>query len=341
MSSITEQAIAAIGEASGDDWVLQPQQHAKALPPEARLLRQVLEDAALQSIIRTYEKFDEEANRAQRFYKLQVKGAAIASFLAIIASFLAIVVLPGYHLIPAERVNALYLAQAALAFLAAALWVASNKGASFRRWIGSRAWAEDARMNLFKAVLNAKEELGRSGKELPLLPLQLEYFRRYLLDSQRKYYHLRGEYFVRARSGSKRLAAALFALSLLPIVWEMQGHAQWPAWLDSLIGALPSKTLVGDIFLGIAVFVVGLEVVRLAYAAISLNYRNAWRYPKTGEKLDALSREPLEEARVNALKNDQAAVIRFADKVQQELLAEHREWIAISQGPGKPIRLPA
>ncbi len=328
MSNITKQAIDAIGEASGDDWILEPQNHAKSLPPQARPLRKVLENPVLQSIILIYEKFDAEAKRAQDAYKRQAKGAAIASFLAV-------VVLPCYFFAPDEAKNAIYFAQAALVLLAVGLWIASSKGA-FRRWVQSRAWAEDARINLFKTVLKAKEEPGHTPGELPLLPLQVEYFRRYLLDSQRGYFKKRGEYFIRARSGSKRWATVVFAISALPILWETQERVHVPA-LDRLIAMLPPKPVMADIFLGIAIFAVGLEILRSAYAAVSHNYRNAWVYPKTGEKLDALAQEPLAQARADALKNDQVAVARFAESVEQELLTEQREWIAMSRGAGKPL----
>jgi hypothetical protein len=328
---IAQRAIDAIGTSSSDDWILEPQNHAKTLPAEARLLREVLEDPELQAIIRTYNRYDEDANRAQRRYKFQAKGAAIASFLAIVA-------LPIYFFMPDEAMNIVYFAQAALALLAAGLWLASSKGA-FRRWVQSRAWAEYARINLFKAVLQ-KEESHLKGNEIPLLPLQLEYFRRYLLDSQRIYYGKRGEYFIRARSGSKRWATVVFAISALPILWETQERVHIRA-LDNLIATLPPKHIMRDIFLGVAILAVGLEFLRTAYAAVSDNYRNAWLYPKTGDKLDALSKEPLKEARANALKNDKGAVMQFAESVEKELVAEQHKWIAMSLGEDKPIRVPA
>jgi hypothetical protein len=326
MDSITRWAITAIGSGANDDWILQPQNHAKTLPAEARLLRQVLEDPELQSIIRAYKKFDEDANRAQRRYKLQAKGSAIATFLAI-------VVLPIYFFMPDGAMDVVFV-QAALVLVALGLWIAGSKDA-FRRWVQARAWAEEARVNLFKAVLKATEKSSHAGDELPLLPLQLEYFRRYLLDSQRSYYSRRGEYFIRAKSGSKRWATILLALSALPILWETHGRVQ--TLFSEALARLPSKPDLEDVFLALAILAVGAEVLRSTYAEISLEYRNAWRYPKTGEKLDALSKEPLEEARAAALKNDRDAVIDFAESVQQELMAEQHEWIAMSKGADKPV----
>jgi hypothetical protein len=326
MDSITRWAITAIGSGADDDWILQPQNHAKTLPAEARLLRQALEDTELQSIIRTYKRFDDDANRAQRRYKLQAKGSAIATFLAI-------VVLPIYFLMPDGAMNVIF-AQLALALVALGLWIGGSKSA-FKRWVQSRAWAEEARVNLFKSVLKATEKSSHAGDELPLLPLQLEYFRRYLLDSQRSYYARRGEYFTRAKSGSKRWATILFALSALPILWETHGRVQ--TLFGEAVAMLPWEPDLKDIFLALAILAVGAEFLRSTFAEISLEYSNAWRYPKTGEKLDALSQEPLAEARAAALKSDRNAVIHFAESVQQELMAEQHEWIAMSKGAGKPV----
>jgi hypothetical protein len=335
MNSITERAIAAIGETSSDDWRLQPQKHAESLPPNARLLRQVLENPALQSMIQTYNKLDQTANKAQRRYKFQSKGAAVASFLTIALG--SLLVLPGYNFMPDAAISAVSILQGVLAAVSAVLWFSSSKGGSFQSWMEARSLAEDMRIKLFDAVLDAKEAPDeRSGDELPLLPLQLEYFRRYLLDSQQKFYEVRGKDFERARAGSRRwrfFVMFLFAVAALPIVWEMQGHPYTPAFLVDLIAKLPPKTLMGEhIFLGITIFAVSLQVLLTSYAAISLNYRNAWRYPMTQGELDRLSGQPLADARSDAAANRTDLVLRFTEIVEQELLAEHHEWIVISKG---------
>ena len=88
------------------------------------------------------------------------------------------------------RLSRIALSFACLALsILASLWLGWSK--PFDIWMRQRAEAETQRIKLFRRVIDAEEQ-ARDG-ELPLLPLQLEYFRRFQLDVQRLYYDKRGK----------------------------------------------------------------------------------------------------------------------------------------------------
>jgi multisubunit Na+/H+ antiporter MnhB subunit len=335
MNIITERAIAAIGPVSKGDWKIEPEKHAEGLPPEARLLRDALMDAELQHVIEKFRTHDEEASRAQWSYKWKAMGAAFASFLALVLG--SVLVLPGYRFMTAEQNSEVGIAQTVLVGLSILLLLGNELRNPFRRWMEQRSLAEETRMNLFERVLAIKQQSPGQQNELPLLPLQLEYLRRYLLESQRKYYErhgtrakwaLRGAYFLRG------VALLLLIIAGLPLLWDLRGESFIPGWLDEFAKQMPEKSLFAQhVFLALALAGVALKVLVDSHAAISLNYRGAWRYPLIVYELDNLADPHLADARADAAAGEAEPVMRFADSVQKKLMLEHQEWLAIAKIP--------
>jgi hypothetical protein len=332
MYSIENRAIAAIGPAAEDDWRLDPDTHAKSLPPEARLLQEVLEEPALGAIIARFKKFDAEAIRAQSLYKFEAKGAAIASFLAIAMG--ALLVLPGYRFMTQQWIDVVGIVQAILVAASFALSLAMGSAKPYVRWRRYRALAESARLKLFQMVMAETEPPGRRHPGyIPLLPLQLEYLRRYLLDSQHTFYSRRGAESLRASKTAGRLrifALLLLAISAFPVIWELRDKTWVPHTIASAAQLAGQKTPFGQlIFLAITLIGAGLQGLLAAFAVISMDDRNAVRYLVTARYLEDLSGQPLQMARKDAALGSRSTVLGFAESLMRELLAEHREWLAL------------
>jgi hypothetical protein len=95
--------------------------------------------------------------------------------------------------------------------------------------MNKRAESEIARIELFNRIVHTHET--SQGDELPLLPLKLEYFRRYQLDVQRRYYRGRGEQHAAAlwRSNWWLIASLVITVAsvLLAMLVGLQMTAAW------------------------------------------------------------------------------------------------------------------
>jgi hypothetical protein len=86
-----------------------------------------------------------------------------------------------------------------------------------RRWFRARAVAELSRQRLFGLLMSGSSEPAKT--EALLLPLQLECFRRHLLESQCRFFQERSRQNLRARNAGQALGvvALLFAgIATLP-----------------------------------------------------------------------------------------------------------------------------
>lgn len=332
MDASTQRAIAAIGADRPTDWQLKPELHAAELGAGAEPLEKILTQPELAAIIATFRSADEEAKKAQAFYKRLARLSAWTGFgAAMLGSLVLVAVAALPHALVLTIAAAL---QALLLFtsLGASLLIGSLR--PFEAWMEKRAEAENARALLFNEVVTAPAASDTEAGAL--LPLQLEYFRRYQLDVQRLYYHQRGaEHAAAARRAWwwRLFAFLLITAAAFPVFWSVQDSMLLP-WL----AALPHRTdLLQRTFLGLGILAAALQGLLAAYAVISLDERNAARYRSTAENLDALSARPLEEARRAAAEGGSSdrheaareRVLAFVALVQEQISAEHREWIAL------------
>jgi hypothetical protein len=332
MGAIKSEAELALGETVPGDYILKPEAHSEILPPEAGALKRVLRGELIRKIIEQYNAHSTKAAAAQRSYKRLAKTAAIASFIAILMG--SAFVIAGNQLLPASAGQAATILQAVLVVISLGLSVHIGYAKPFETWMEARAAAENARHDLFDEVMKAEEAPGGlHPDELPLLPLQLEYFRRYQLEVQRNYYRGRGTEHLAASAAARnwRIAAlVLVVLSALPALWGLQGKEWLPDLFTKFLQALPEKSMQTErAFLAISLIASGLQGLLAAYALITLNDRNAARYLATAENLDFLTEKHLAEARKRAAGGDRPGVLSFVALVQQEISSEHREWIVL------------
>jgi hypothetical protein len=328
VTGAARQAIGADDEAS--DWQLRPEQHAAALPPEAGALARVLRSERIREIMARYTENDQKAVRAQDLYKSRSTLAVWARLGAIIVG--AFFLLPlGSWLSQASGIVTIGTGLQYLCLGVALLVTAYiNTAGLFSRWMTARSEAEIARLALFDAVIEA-EETPREG-ELALLPLKLEYLRRYQLDVQIRYYGGRGAQHKQAAGQNRRTVWTLNGLGLLAfaalIVFgaDAFGFITLPWAEDGLHYA----------FLALGTVISGMLGTIAALSAMNLDERNAARYLVVHQNLKDLAGESLDRARAAAAEGDQQTVEQFADAVQRLISAEHQEWIVLRSHIQKP-----
>ncbi len=318
----------AVGRTDDGDYILAPDKHADALPPDAGPLARVLRRSAIQVVVDRYIRADREAIAAQKTYKRQARLAIHASGAAVLAGALLLFfaaeapdeswVRPLGDLIRYP----LLLAQVAAVALTAYLTYNLRETDPLATWMNKRAEAEMARVALFNGVCGVSgkvEEPQADPSELPLLPLQLEYFRRYQLEVQLNYYDRRGR---QHDAAAKRLVTTGGLLAAISAA-AAAGVGLWgQIGLDSAV----------------ALVLLALPVAIAAHGSIKLlaqDRLNALRYANTHEKLSAW-RAGLDEVRAAAAKGDVAAVPEFVKGVNGEISLEHREWLTRRQEAEKP-----
>lgn len=323
---VTEAAIGAVGKEGGSDWKLSPEEHAANLPPVADALKRVLARTNIREIVRRFRDADTRAVASQNAYRKAGKVGIWSRLAALSIGAFALVM--GAHWLSIEEKTGLAILQglALLTSYLSSLWV-SRRG-PFLDWMRSRGEAELARVAYFDAV-NDADEPALVG-ELPLLPLQLEYFRRYQLDVQSAYFKGRGRQHARdARRASvyRYGFVVVIGLAALALFYSF-GTGEWLGeWDDALWqrGFIAVMTIA--------------SAIHAAFSDLSLmelNERNAARYAATAAKLTEFEREPLSEARAAAARGDKPAVQDFCARVQDELSAEHKAWTVLREVAPRP-----
>jgi hypothetical protein len=206
-----------------------------------------------------------------------------------------------------------------------------------RLWLQHRAGAEKIRHHLFEEVLREDEEA--RGLEIPILPLQLEYFRRYQIDVQRAYFAGKAKAHQRA---ANRVAAVRLGFAILPLLAAIglilvalapltEADQKW-ALLQGLSAWVLEWPEVGVARLLLFVLIAAAAISSgwTAQSMVNNNRRNATRFANTLASLEAQVRHGLEPARRAAAAGNRQDVQRFVWGIHQLLGAELQEWTVIS-----------
>lgn len=313
-ATVIDRAVAAIGEGRKDDSVLRPTKHAEELAAKAPALSRLLRTGKMQTYKNQCEHHDEAANKAQERFK---RATSLANGAVLVTGVLgALIMVVG---ILAERPtseNIRYLLIAlglgtVVCGAFASMWLFRvREGQMLDDWMSERARAETARLTYFKTLVQMN---GGGGGELPLSLLKLEYFRRYLLDTQINYY--RNSMQKHRRSADRTLAIGGFAAAIAAVASGSAGivaayEAPWAA------------------FAAFGVLGTALAAYAATREAFNQDRRNADRYRNTLSSLEILRAE-LDEARAGVLGGDPQAVLdNYVAAVQEQLSREHNEWLS-------------
>lgn len=333
MPAISEQAIAAIGKDDpGTDWQLRPEAHARSMPTQAGALKRVLEGPELQQIIQQFRVTDTAAIAAQARYKRIGRISLYAGTIATVVG--ALFLLPLGDWLKGSLAlagSALQIGSMLVAFLASRILLVTKP---FDAWMKQRAEAEIARIELFDRI--TRTELAHKGDELPLLPLKLEYFRRYQLDVQQRYYRGRGTEHAGAMRRNNAWLKLSFALTIISVLLGLLLGARLAAdWLPVLRAWVPdwsnelARLELNRVLLTLGVLASAFYGLGVARSLMDLDERNASRFLTNAENLDYLSRTSLPQARQAAEDGRSDDVYEFIQRVQGLVSSEHKEWIVL------------
>lgn len=328
--SVSDQARQAVGSDAPQDWQLRPRAHAYKMDDAAGPLKRILTRESVEEIIEAFEDSDRAATRARNTYKGLAGWSARFSFIAMLLAG-TVLLMKATSIGLDDYVWTVTIFQGAALLLSFSLSLIVGRLRPFDRWMRERASAEHERFTLFTTVFAAEEQ--ERGGELPLLPLKLEYFRRYQLDVQRKYYRERGNEHARAvrRATWLRVFATLLILAAcFPVISNFFGIGQ-SVWLNGL--GLPDWSRDPDLqqrlFIAMSTVGAALQGLLAALHLMNQDERNAARYQSTSDNLETLASKPLDEARTAAAAGDSFTVETFIALVNEQISSEHREWVSL------------
>jgi hypothetical protein len=178
-----------------------------------------------------------------------------------------------------------------------------------QRWMVSRADAETQRQAYFERVVLVEEPGGNAG--IPLAVLQLEYFRRFQLDVQLRYYDDKQR---KARRAADRTIA------------YAAGATFFGALSTGLAGLLGSGNPDWAGLAALGILGTSLASYSAVREAIGQDARNAARFEQTRVALRDLYAH-LDEVRDAVASGNRAALHEFVTAAHDNLSLEHRQWL--------------
>ncbi|MGF1454970.1 MAG: hypothetical protein ACFB6R_06280 [Alphaproteobacteria bacterium] len=326
-------AVEAIGlDHDKTDWTLPTDAHASDLRPAADPLLRILSTGRVGDIIRQFHHHDGEASRHQRRFKRLGMRVISATIVAVLCGGLFLFIRaigqgPSSDLLAWAALVVQGAAVAAVAVFTFQL----KESTAYEDWMLDRAAAEAERINLFKvicyrppadlAAIGAIDPAGEGGAQGPsLLALQFEYFRRFQLDVQIRYYIERAQEHRRAAGRYNHMGLILILITGLIALTERLSFSA-----DSLpLSEAAAAALLALAGLTLPVIYQGQDMLKL----INGNRRNALRYRVAGQNLISLSHS-VEEIRDRIAVHDEGArpvVQGFIDRVHDQIMTEHRQW---------------
>jgi hypothetical protein len=299
-----------VGSGADDDEEIAPTTHAATYRERAPILADILESGAVRVAAEDYETANAMAVEAQRAFKVAANRANVSvlaiSFLGAAVMFVALFDAPSFALLP------LGIAGGAAGAYAAYLTQRLKQTQMFQRWMTARAEAEERRREYFDLVTRASAE-GTGDEQVPLALLQLEYFRRYHLDVQIRYYDRRQRAHQREADRTATFAAlAVFLAALFTGIGGVMGSGVRSEWA------------------GLAAFgILGAALTSFATTreSIGQDARNAERYARTRASLRRLSAR-LDDVRAAVAAGNREALTEFVAAVDEHLSVEHRQWLS-------------
>jgi hypothetical protein len=313
-------AIEIIGAGHTDDWKIDPESHADSLGEKASELVTILRRTEVARTATEYNAADKEADMAQEKFK----GTAERANRAVLATACVGAAVMILGILSKSTNQALWFAILGTAGVAtgalAAMWLAQIRdGEMLRRWTENRARAESQRLEYFATIINFEPERDVRPEDKPthirLDLLKLEYFRRYLLDSQLAFYD--------KRSGEHRTEADK----------RLNESTLWTCAATVLTGAAGLLAVRWSYFAALAgggIATAAVATMLTNTESVNRDRSNAQRYVNTGQKLVDISKQ-LTATREMVASGQNQALKNFYDASRDILMAEHSQWLEESK----------
>lgn len=198
------------------------------------------------------------------------------------------------------------------AFLAAFATYRLSAEDFVKKWTDNRRRAEELRRQIFTEMFNkvaAHEDAGKPPDENGALSQVFEFFRRFQVDLQMRFYQKAA---LRSERSSSRLS------------WTAAGLAGLTG-ITGIIAGLGGAALVIAAFLGIALPVM-LSAAQ-SWRALNLFGDKTKAYGKARDELQTLALD-VSNIRALAANGDKAKVREFVDKVHEVMANENTNWVA-------------
>jgi hypothetical protein len=312
-AELIETAETAIGAGETGDYSLTLTTHAASLEAKAPALCKILHGSRLKTCASEFERKDLEARKAQSIFKKVAGKANLAVFVTscLSAALLVVAAFEGKSLGLFVLLGCCGIVSGALA----TMWLFEvRQGNLFQTWMNRRARAETERLNYFELATQPRED--SQGSEIPLPLLQLEYFRRYQLEVQRRFYLQRSQDHKKAADGMLTLSAYAAGLGALAI-----------GFAGILGGVLGSKWAS---LAGLTTVASALSTFASTREALSQDRRNEELYSKMNDALAELEGK-LDEVRDAAAQGDRESLKQFVAAVHEQLSLEHKQWLDASE----------
>ena len=304
------EADAIIGAGADDDYRIAPTAPAALYRDRAPAFAAILESAPVRIAAEDYERDDKTAVDAQRGFK---RAATRANLSVLIIAMLGVgVLLLALYDAPSFAVLSLGIAGAVTGAYAAFLSQRLRQTRLFERWMSGRADAEERRREYF--ALMTQTDASATGPDAALLPsLRLEYFRRYHLEVQTRYYDQRAQQHQRESDRTATFGAfAVFLAALFTGIGGALGSGVNTAWTGlAALGVLGAA----------------LTSFATTRESISQDARNAERYARTHAALRRLAAR-IDEVRDAVAAGNLQAMTEFVAAADQHLSVEHRQWLS-------------
>ena len=338
----------AVGEHARDDYILRPRKHADLLPPEAGPLKRILSRPEIEDIKAEYDRWDADALRLQgRHMRWGKRGIAAAMMATVVAAFLMV---SPVELTPPQSVLASSFVWLSLC-VSWGHFAAMMVGRPLEAWFKARANAEEYRKRLFESVLAARETTNPG--EIAVLPLQLEYFRRYQFEMQCAYFA------DKSRKAAKRarwtdvvgwlwavVPFVALALTLAAGVSATGEQGLVHPLVTTLGGLVQSvERLSIDLWgIGAAMVVAAASAGLFAIAQLDNYRRNSVRYGNMLKRLeDEMALDPrlgFSHARAAAEAGEREPVERLVREMHALMTSELAEWVTVGLYDNEVIDMP-
>ena len=322
-TALIKQAEEAIGFSTSSDYEIQPTKFAEHMATDAPTLSALLKNQALTETARRYERDDQRARDEQAQFKRLSSQATWAVFAATVSAASVALFSAGSKEV-ADGVQLIPLCLGIISLVGGA-WAALvlnrlSGGRILERWIEARAAAESDRLGYFNRLVRLVNEEHPQDPQLQLLCL--EFFRRYQLTIQQRYYEGRGEQHRHSFLKTIKLSsAAAFILAL-----GSGGIA--------ILGAFQA-----DLLQYAVVGILGTALATVASRREELNQdeRNSERYRRTANLLSHI-RERHSEVQMAVATGEAAVLAQYVAAVHEQLSLEHRQWLSETEEMDETIK---
>ncbi len=304
------QAKEILGLSQDDDFKIKPTTFPQSVEKKKEF-SELLAHSSLQGVAKRYEEHDSEAVKFQTNFK---KDSKFITYLLFVSAIFGIAQTNLSMFLDSSLYQFLSYLFPTVATILSGIAVYKlnriNGQGWLTRWMKSRAQAEAERLKYFQRAMT--KTIDKHSENKLMLVLYCEFFHRFQMQIQLKYYRQQSKVHRKTSSNNNRIASfGAMTIFIGSGVLGFLGAVEDPKWLPlAAIGTLGTA----------------ISLLASRSEEITMSSRNAERYNDTWNVLSKLSDRHDEV--IEAIANGQTnALTLYVDAVHQVLIAEHKQWL--------------